>query len=83
MNMQKGFEKILNTLVVPTDDKLTGAKVDKFMTIPHTYHVTYFLKDGEEIPYTSKSYERLEKLTNNMFKMLGPSSKDKFIIGFK
>ena len=81
--MEKSFEKILNTIVVPMDNRIRGVKVDKFMTIPHTYHVTYFLKDGEEIPRTSNSFERLEKETNSMFKMLGSSSKDKFIIGFR
>lgn len=79
MSMEKAFEKILDSIVVPMNHRLSGVKVDRLAEFENKYRVTYFYNDRIDFP----DEQKIQVETNNMFKMLGLKTTGSFMISFK
>lgn len=79
MSMEEAFEKILDSIVVPMNHRLSGVKVDRHKELNGNYRVTYFYNDRIDFP----DEQKIQIETNNMFKMLGLKGVGSFIISFK
>ena len=79
MSMEKAFEKILDSLVVPMNHRLSGVKVDKAYNLTNTYLVTYLINDRIDF----QDEQKIQIETDNMFRLLGLKGKNSFYISFK
>ena len=77
--MEEVFEKVLNKIVVPMNDRLSGVKVERSSSLNNVYKVTYYIND--RIDYKD-GYE-IERETKNIFNMLGKNQKESFIISYE
>ena len=76
--MEEVFEKVLNKIVVPMNDRLSGVKVERSHSLNNVYDVTYYIND--RIDY--KDGYDIEKETKNIFNMLGKNQVESFIISY-
>ena len=74
--MEEVFEKVLNKIVVPMNDRLSGVKVERSGSLNNVYDVTYYIND--RIDY--KDGYDIERETKNIFNMLGKNQMESFII---
>ena len=79
MSMEKAFEKILDSIVVPMNHRLSGVRVEKNENLKGTYDVTYLINDRIDFD----DGQKIEIETDNMFRLLGLKGKDSFIISYK
>lgn len=79
MVMEEVFEKVLNKIVVPMNDRLSGVKVERSGSLNNVYDVTYYIND--RIDY--KDGYDIERETKNIFNMLGKNQKESFIISYE
>ena len=79
MSMEEAFEKILDSIVVPMNHRLSGVKVDKHNGLEGTYDVTYFFNDRIDFD----DGQKIEVETDNMFRLLGLKGKEHFIISYR
>ena len=76
--MEEVFEKVLNKIVVPMNDRLSGVKVERSNNLNNVYDVTYYIND--RIDY--KDGYDIERETKNIFNMLGKNQVESFIISY-
>ena len=79
MSMEKAFEKILDSIVVPMNHRLSGVRVNKHNGLKGTYDVTYFFNDRIDF----HDGQKIQIETDNMFRLLGLKGKETFIISFE
>jgi len=79
MSMEESFEKILDSIVVPMNHRLSGVKVKKSKGPNGSYHVTYFFNDRIDFD----DGQKIEIETDNMFRLLGLKGKENFIISYR
>ena len=79
MVMEEVFEKVLNKIVVPMNDRLSGVKVERSNNLNNVYDVTYYIND--RIDY--KDGYDIERETKNIFNMLGKNQMESFIISYE
>ena len=79
MSMEEAFEKILDSIVVPMNHRLSGVKVDRAYNLTNTYLVTYLINDRIDF----QDEQKIQIETDNMFRLLGLKGKASFIISYK
>jgi hypothetical protein len=77
--MEEIFEKVLNKIVVPMNDRLVGVKVRKTQNSYNDYIVTYFIND--RIDYSDGTI--IGKETRSLYKMMGMKEDSHVIIEYR
>ena len=79
MSMEESFEKILDSIVLPMNHRLSGVRVVKNENLKNTYDVTYLINDRIDF----HDDQKIQIETDNMFRLLGLKGKETFIISYK
>ena len=79
MSMEESFEKILDSIVLPMNHRLSGVRVVKNENLKNTYDVTYLINDRIDF----HDDQKIQIETDNMFRLLGLKGKETFIISFE
>ena len=78
INMREKFERVLNKIVVPMNDRLSGVEVSQ-MGMGEIYKVTFLIND--RIDY--RDGFNIENETRSLFHMLSPNKGEDYIVQYK